>query len=103
MRRLALGGLVVMVVLGLAVGGALAGEQQQTQTQQQEQAEPQNCYCNCFCDCEDCLCPDCDCPQECQQNQSGDGFFYDYEHLNFWEGPHDVPAKWQWLFGWGSE
>jgi len=99
MRRFALVGLVLVAVFGLAVGGALAGEQRQTQ--QQEQAEPQSC--NCYCDCDDCLCPGCDCPQECQQNWSGDGSSYDYEHLYFWEGPHEVPAEWQWLFGWGSE
>ena len=99
MRRLALGGLVVMVVLGLSVGGALAGQQTQTKTQQQEQAGPQNCYCHCFCDCEDCLCPGCDCPRECQQNQNGECLGEPPEDPWEWQYQFQNGYLFRWLFG----
>jgi hypothetical protein len=96
MGRLALSGLVLMVVLGLTVGGVLAGEPRQTQ----EQAGPQYCYCQdgeCpGCDCPGCDCPccealACDCPQECQQNQYGECFC--------WEGaPEDPWEQFLWEF-----
>ena len=101
MRRLALGGLVLMVVLGLAVGGALSGEQTKTQakTQHQEQAEPQNCYCYSLCDSEDSPSPGCDCPQECQQNQSGECIGDPPEDPWEWEYQLQNGYLFRWLFG----
>ena len=82
MRRLALSGLVLMVVLGLASSGVLACEQQQTK----QQAGPQYCYCNCEdCDCPNCDCLGCDCPQECQQNRYGECFCWEGAPEDPWE------------------
>jgi hypothetical protein len=87
MRRFAFGGLVLMAVLALALGSALAGEQTQTQLK----AGSSHCYC------QDGECPGCDCPcgdcSDCLQNRAGNRYGSEGESGPAW---HELMFQWLW-------